>query len=316
MAFQAIRLDSGEGLSATFVPGAGMVVISLAFEAEEFLDQRKGLADYISSASTMGIPILYPWANRLARDSWSFGSRTVRIDPDADHIKRDENGLAIHGTLAASTLWEIKQASTSDDLGSAVAKATLDFGKQPKLLDTFPFPHLLELEFHLAKTTLRVRSTVTPTGDVAVPLAYGFHPYLRLPGSRRADWTVSLPEMLNLETDLRRIPTGKDTRVEAFKGTLREGDLDDSFAGLNDGARFSVTDRQHRITVCFERGFRAAQVYSPAGEDFICFEPMKAPTNALVSGRELPSVEPGSTDVSEFSITIGKAESETGQLIP
>jgi galactose mutarotase-like enzyme/CHAD domain-containing protein len=306
MAFKAIRLDSGSGLSATFVPGAGMVVVSLTFEGEEFLDQREGLPQYIESASTMGIPILYPWANRLARDSWKFGAQPARIDPGAYRVKRDENGLAIHGTLAASSLWQVNEAKTGDDLGSASVKATLDFGAHPELLRTFPFPHLLELDFRLEGNTLTVRTTVTPSADLAVPLAYGFHPYLTLPDSQRADWTLKLPPMLSLETDSRHIPTGRSEPAESFDGPIEDRDYDDAFSGLDVGAVFSVADERRQITVCFRRGFQAAQVFSPAGSDFICFEPMKSPTNALVSGRDLASVEPGQTDVSEFSISISE----------
>lgn len=306
MAFKAIRLDSGSGLSATFVPEAGMIVASLAFEGEEFLDQREGLDRYVESASTMGIPILYPWANRLARDSWKFGPQPARIDPGAYRVKRDENGLAIHGTLAASSFWKVSKARAEDDLSSASVKATLEFGAHPELLQTFPFPHRLELEYRLTGQKLSVRTTVTPTGDLAVPLAYGFHPYLTLPGSARSDWTVQLPEMVRLETDFRHIPTGRTARTDAFEGPLEQREYDDSFGSVAEGATFSVADERRQLTVCLERGFRAAQIYSPADEDFICFEPMKAPTNALVSGQDLTSVEPGESDISEFSITIGE----------
>jgi galactose mutarotase-like enzyme/CHAD domain-containing protein len=307
MAFKAIRLDSGSGLSATFVPGAGMIVVSLTFEGEEYLDQRDGLSNYVESASTMGIPILYPWANRLARDSWKFGPQPARIDPGAYRVKRDGNGLAIHGTLAASSLWDIEEARTDDDLDSASLRASLDFGAHPELLQTFPFPHRLELDFRLEHNTLTVRTTVTPTTELAVPLAYGFHPYLTLPGSRRADWRLQLPPMLSLETDSRQIPTGKSSPTEAFDGAIEDRDYDDAFSGLQDGATFSVADQRHKVTVRFRSGFQAAQVYSPADQDFICFEPMKSPTNALVSGRDLASVEAGQSDVAEFSISISEA---------
>ena len=140
MAFKAIRLDSGDGLSATFVPGAGMVCVSLDFEGRPYLAQRGGLGQYVESGSTMGIPILYPWANRLARDSWKFGSVPARIDPGAYRVKRDANGLAIHGTLAASPFWKVGDASAGGDLTSARVKATLEFGEHPELLATFPFP--------------------------------------------------------------------------------------------------------------------------------------------------------------------------------
>ncbi len=306
MAFKAIRLDSGSGLSATFVPGAGMICVSLDFEGQEYLAQRDGLSAYVESGSTMGIPILYPWANRLARDSWKFGPRPARIDPGSYRVRRDENGLAIHGTLAASPFWKIGEASAEDDLTSARVRATLEFGDHPELLATFPFPHRLELEFGLSGQRLSVRTSVTPTGDLAVPLAYGFHPYLTLPDTEREKWQVDLPAMTSLETDSRQIPTGNSAPAEAERFDLADRDLDDAFTGVPDGAQFRVCDDTVQITVTFTRGLNAAQVYAPSDGDFICFEPMKAPTNALISGRDLTSVEPGETDVAEFTIEIGE----------
>ena len=147
---------------------------------------------------------------------------------------------------------------------------------------------------------------MTPTGEHPVPLAYGFHPYLTLPDSGRGDWQVALPSMTSLETDPRHIPTGNSSPVDATRFPLGDRDLDDAFTGVPDAAEFSIADENTRVTVSFDRGFHAAQVYAPRGEDFICFEPMKAPTNALVSGRDLSSVEPGDTDVAEFSIEIGE----------
>ena len=54
----------------------------------------------------------------------------------------------------------------------------------------------------------------------------------------------------------------------------------------------------------FEQGYPLAQVYAPPGEDYICFEPMTAPTNALVSGERLQLVAPGEEYNARFSISV------------
>lgn len=316
MAYKAIQLDSGGGLTATLVPGAGMVAVSLVFDGEEHFDQRNGIDEYVEHASTMGLPILYPWANRLARDSWKFDGQPVMIETDAYRVKRDENGYPIHGTLAASPLWEVEEAQTDEDLASASVRATLEFGEHPQLLATFPFPHRLELEYRVTGDELKVTTTVTPTGDVAVPLAYGFHPYLTLPGSRRESWRVRLPEMIALETDKRHIPTGNTHLDRASDQPLGDRDLDETYSGVADGAGFSVSDDRTEITVRFDHGYPAAQVYSPAGAGFICFEPMKSPVNALITGRDLASVRPGESDVSQFTVRICPAPAEPGEDEP
>ena len=47
-------------------------------------------------------------------------------------------------------------------------------------------------------------------------------------------------------------------------------------------SRSPAADR--RLEVRFEQGYPAAQIFAPAGETVICFEPMAAPTDALRRG--------------------------------
>ncbi|HTU13631.1 MAG TPA: CHAD domain-containing protein [Solirubrobacterales bacterium] len=304
MALKAIRLDSGTGLSATFVPEAGMIAISLIEDGEELLGQRHGIESYIESGKTMGIPFLHPWANRLSSDRYEFGGRTVDIRADDPRVRRDENGLAIHGTLAASTFWEVEETTTGDELERAGLKATLDFGAHPDLLESFPFPHRITIEIDLSGSSLTFTTTITPTGDMAVPLAFGFHPYISLPGTDRTGWAIDLPPMTALHLDRRGIPNGGSHPFAATTDTLGTTAWDRAFTGVGEGAVFAVADERRMVSVRFASGFPAAQVFAPADENVICFEPMKAPTDALVTGRGLSSVEPGSSDVSRFTITV------------
>ncbi len=50
-------------------------------------------------------------------------------------------------------------------------------------------------------------------------------------------------------------------------------------------------------------GYPAAQVFAPAGETVICFEPMAAPTDALRRGGYRPA-RPGEQDTTVFSINV------------
>jgi len=42
------------------------------------------------------------------------------------------------------------------------------------------------------------------------------------------------------------------------------------------------------LTVTFERGYDYCQLFAPPGQELVAFEPMTAPANALVTGRDLP----------------------------
>src|SRR5262249_36072044 len=95
-----LRSDAAGGIEAAFVPRAGMVGCSLRHRGEELLGQRGGLDHYVEARSTMGIPFLHPYANRLGSDSFELDGADVDLDEAPDRVARDPNGLAIHGLLA------------------------------------------------------------------------------------------------------------------------------------------------------------------------------------------------------------------------
>jgi aldose 1-epimerase len=273
--YPAIALRAGD-LAATFVPSLGMIGASLTHRGEELLGQRNGLPAYEAKGSTMGIPLLHPWANRLSGLTYEALGEQVAIDPDSPLVRLDPNGLPIHG-LAASPHWRVEQRDGGLHAG-------LDFGAHPELLEAFPFPHTISHDIALDERGLRIETTVVSRDDDgAVPVSFGFHPYFALPGVARADWHVELPVETRLELDARGIPNGARAATDETAGPLGDRTYDDAYADVS-GA-FVLAGGAHRIELSFEHGYDYAQVYAPEGQDLICFEPMTAPTNALVSGE-------------------------------
>src|ERR1700758_1235160 len=176
--------DPSSPVAAQFAPGAGMIGTSLTDSGTELLGQRRGLDAYLEAGKTMGIPILYPWANRLGANTYTAEKVTVTLTPGENGVRPDPNGLPIHGVLAAYPGWRVTAESASE------LTAEGDFGADPPLLASFPYPHLLAVTARLAERTLTVRTTVTATSEVAVPLCFGFHPYLQLPDVARSEWII------------------------------------------------------------------------------------------------------------------------------
>jgi aldose 1-epimerase len=161
------------------------------------------------------------------------------------------------------------------------------------------------MEVELRGETLSIRTTVTPTGDVAVPISFGYHPYFRLPEVPRAEWSIEVPVREQVLLDERNLPTGDRAPVEVEPGPLGSRTFDDVYSGVEDGARFVLGGAGRRIEVAFHEGYPIAVVYAPSDDDVVCFEPMTAPTNALVDGApELSLVEPGARAVAAFSVTV------------
>jgi aldose 1-epimerase len=292
-------------LKVAFVPGAGMVGHSLTHRGEELLGQRGGLAAYRERGSSFGIPLLHPWANRLASMSYSVGGRRVELDPGRSPIHLDPNGLPIHGVLAAFGDWEVVGRSPGN--GSAAVATRLDYGAHEQLMAAFPFPHELHVQAELRDDTLTIATILLPTGDVAVPASFGWHPYLRLPGVPRSEWRVELPVRERAVLDDRGLPTGDTEAVDIEPGPLGDTTYDDHYVALEDPAVFAVEGGGRRIELELGQGYPFAQVYAPGGveeEPYICFEPMTAPVNALVSGDGLRSVPPGGSLRAEFSVRV------------
>jgi aldose 1-epimerase len=305
--FEGVVLVSPDAdLRAAFCPQAGMVGYSLQHAGAELLGQRGGLEAYAERGSSFGIPLLHPWANRLSGFEYEVGGRKVDLDPKVSPLRPDEHGLPIHGLLAGSRYWELVEAAA--DGQRAWLRARLDFAAHDELLTAFPFEHELTVEAALAGETLTIVTTVTPTDTPLVPTSFGWHPYLTLPGEDRRGWHIELPVRRRAELDDRGIPTGAAEDVEPYSGPLEERVFDDLFVALEPPGRFVLAGAGRRVELDQDlASYPVAQVYAPEDSDFICWEPMTAPTNALVSGDGLRLVQPGETFSASFSITVSSA---------
>lgn len=275
-----------------------MVCTSLSDDGVELLGQRKGLQAYVNDAKTLGVPILYPWANRLSANGYELDGGAVTLTPGVGGVHTDpDSGLPIHGLLAGYPGWLVTEQ------GENRLAATLDYGSRPALLASFPFPHVLTVDITLADRALRVETTVTATSSAPVPLCYGFHPYLVLPGVPRSEWTLQTPPLHHRPVDDRGLPTGEVLDWPAYSEKLGDKTFDDGYYGVPPGGAFALAGGDRRIEVVFDQGFPAAQIFAPGNDDVVGLEPMAAPTNALSTGR-YRTTEPGRPDVSIFTIRV------------
>jgi galactose mutarotase-like enzyme len=272
-----------------------MVGWSLRHKGEELLGHPVSLSAYVETGHVSGIPLLHPWANRLASPEYVIAGRQAKLDLGSPNVHTDPNGLPIHGLVAGSPHWEILEEEESR------LKARLDFAARPELMAGFPFPHVLELTVELSDGRIGIDTELTPTGEVPVPVAFGFHPYLRLPGLERNRWTVELPVSSRMQLDDRMLPTGASEPVAIPPAPLAGRNFDDAFDGLTDPPEFAISGAGKRLSLRFGAGYRFAQVYAPAGMEFVCFEPMTAPGNPFASDRTLLA-QPDRSYLAHFEI--------------
>ena len=308
----ALRLTAG-ALEATFVPGAGMTGVSLRYRGHEFLAVPGGIKA-LRAGHTGGLPLLAPWANRLSQLHYRVASTEVHLDPYG--LKTDDNGLPIHGLLVGRPGWVIERCATRRT--SAVLDASRDIDAP-----AFPFPHRIEVRITARDGELHVTTTVTPTGRRRVPVAFGWHPYLRVPGAPRSSWVLSLPTREHLLLDDRGIPNGATEHCTAEALPVGRRHFDDLYAlgrtrRLSFGTGAPDTEGPGapgggctEVELRCGPGYDFAQVWVPPRRQFAALEPMAAPTNALVEGSA-PLVSPGDQYRAEFSLVLSAPRATAG----
>jgi galactose mutarotase-like enzyme len=296
---EAVVLSDGE-LRAAFVPAAGMIGCSLRHRGDELLVQRGGLDGWRGTGRSFGLPLLHPWANRLRDWRYTIAGRAVAIDRSRGVVRADEHGLPIHGALAAAEDWDVLDAGADD--GGAWLAASLDYGRRDSRLSVFPFPHRLELDVRLEGDALTVTTAVTAAAD-EVPLAFGWHPWLTLPGVPRAEWELDVPEREAIALDERGLPTGERAPAPAERAPLGARVLD-AHSAVAPGARLVIAGGGREIAVEWADGYRYAQVFAPSTLDVVCLEPMMAPVAALSTGDGLRLAQPGERASATFRVRI------------
>jgi galactose mutarotase-like enzyme len=279
-----------------------MLCCSFAVDGDEVLDPRRGVRAYAEQGKTMGIPLLYPWANRLERFGYQAAGKEVTLSSEDARIPRDDNGLPIHGVLPGLLRWEVDGSRSG--AGDAVA-ARLAW-RSEELLGLFPFAHEVGVLATVGRAELTIATTVTAAGDGPVPVSFAYHPYTRVPGAGRDDWQVTLGASGQIVLDGRSIPTGERAPIDRLSFALGGVSLDDAYDAAAAPATFAAAAGGATLTVEYLSGYPFAQVFAPPGQEFICFEPMTAPTNALNSGDGLTVVAPGESYRAEFRIALSR----------
>jgi len=162
---RARTLVAGD-LHAVFLPEYGMLGASLRHRGVELLRRVTNLETAAAKGSTGGIPLLHPWANRLAGAHYLAAGREVTLDPSSPLLHLDEHGLPMHGVPWSRLAWEVTAA------GREHLAASLDWNRND-LLTVFPFPHRLELAATLRPDSLTLETTLVAAVLVLSPSICG-----------------------------------------------------------------------------------------------------------------------------------------------
>ena len=320
---------------------AGCVATSWQVRGQEMLTLPVALVDFVKSQKTGGIPLLYPYANRLRTDHFTVAGKAVDLSRDAK-LKRDAKGFPMHGLLIRWPDWVMSQPAP-DEL-----EASIVWGDHAELFAAYPFAHTLRARWKLGQgvnqvvnhgdgqvanssvdesktaSTLTVTTIIEADKGQDVPVSFGWHPYLVL--NDRANAQLLLPARravalaqngLPISTDNPEswLPVGTQSAVapldDLFQLDMRGAsgaeriNKPQSVQGFNENfaPTAAIIAQQQRIEMKFLSGYSFMQIYSPVGANFVCFEPMTASISALCDDG-VAVVKAGETFTAAFELRV------------
>jgi aldose 1-epimerase len=303
--------DTGTDTRVSIAPSVGNVAFRMIVKGHDVLRwPHADMTAFKANPNQTGIPFMGPWINRLDEQAFYANGKRYAFDMSLGNVR---GTIPIHGFLTGTSEWRV--VSVDAGRNGATVTSRLEFFRQPSWMKQWPFAHTIEMTHVLRDGVLEVMTTVTSMSAEPMPVSIGFHPYFQLTDSPRDEWTISVGARSHLKLEPNRVPTGETEPVGApYTGgvPLRDFDIDDGFVDLvRDGqgrATMTVSGKRQRIDIQLGRNYRAAVVWAPKPQNFICVEPMAAITNGLNLAhkgiyKDLQHVAPGGTWRESFWIS-------------
>lgn len=281
--------DSRTGSTARIAPELGFNCFEFTAHVRDWtirvLEADPAFADGSQRPSGHGIPILFPFPNRIRDARYFWDGREYSIP--AETGRHDKAGNAIHG-FCLDRPWRV--ISRGDRFVVGQFQLSVD---APERRPLWPADYLIEVRYELRGASLRGDIRIENPGSVPLPWGFGTHPYFHVPldeSSRLGNCLVEVPACQEwvLQDSL---PTGNCREVTRAKD-LREGEyldvlqLDDVLTDLqaeNNVVACAIYDEAAGLQVTQRCGpeFREYVVFTPPQRPCVCLEPYTCATDAI-----------------------------------
>jgi aldose 1-epimerase len=273
---------------AWIAPEAGHNCFQLRVHAgDRRLDLLAGPLDEAAlptGGSGFGIPILFPFPNRVKAARYRFQGKEYTLDATS-------SGNHIHGVVL-NRPWRVEETGASPEAGAWV-RSGIRAADHPDILRQYPFPFHLRVTHTLKEGTLRIDAVAENVGTGDLPMGFGLHPWFPaplVPEGKREAVEVRVPAARIWELDA-MIPIGRTLPAEG-KFDLRRltplgpREYDDVFTGIErDGSGSECLLRDPAcpadVVVRADAGFREWVLYAPLRRPTVCLEPYTCPTDAI-----------------------------------
>lgn len=317
-----IEISNKQGCRARIAVDLGFNCFSFTAVTEsgaraDVLSAADGFEAGGQPASRSGIPLLFPYPNRIAGGRYSWSGRDYQLTPD--QVPFDKAGNAIHG-FCMDRPWRI--VSQSDSSVTAVFRTSVD---APERLALWPADAEIELTYALHGSCLQSLIAIRNPSDQPLPWGFGTHAYFRLPLSRSSSagpCTIYAPTSRTWVLQdclpsgkIQSARVGSDLSSGPAFGGLKLDDIYTEVAANNGEVICRITDPAAKLKVeqRFSAGFREIVAFTPPWAEAVCLEPYTCVTNAINLQQQgidagLQVLTPGETWTGRIEIEVLTAE--------
>ena len=272
-----ILSDETSSSSVVVVPHKGGILTNWRCLDQEifYLDTERFKDPQLSVRG--GIPLLFPICGNLADDSYNHEGKTYK--------------LVQHG-FARNLPWKVTNQSTD-----TAASLTVTLKSDELTLDVYPWDFELNFIYTLKGNTLELRYRHTNLSEKPMPFATGIHPY----------FSVANKDKLKFDIPSDHYQTKNDPTLKSFAGKFdfEQEEIDFTFMNLSKNyATVTDLDRNFKLTVNYDDNYSTIIFWTVKNKDFYCLEPWSSPRNALNTGKNLLTAEPGQTVETVILMTV------------
>ena len=209
---------------------------------------------------------LVPFSNRIAFGRFQVGETIVQLEPN---FPKSDHPHTLHG-FGWQASWSVEEAAPN------YVRIRHEYRA-----GAWPWAYAAEQGFYLSETGFRHALRLRNLSDSLMPAGLGFHPYFVRNRHtvceilHRGEWTTAED---GLPVSLRRAPKP----VDWWHGQSVEKRCVDTVYTERQGA-ISLTWPDHGMNLRIEPCdlLSCTTIYSPAGQNFFCAEPVSHSTNAI-----------------------------------
>ncbi len=249
----------------------------------DVIDSEPGFESGAGRVSGNGIPLLFPFPNRIRGGRYSWRGQEYHLPEEL--VGYDNTGNAIHG-FVIDRPWRV--VDQGPDFATGEFQLSVDAPERRKL---WPADFTIRVRYALSGGTLRSVFQVINPDNVSLPWGLGTHSYFKLPlasTSQASKCLLSAPVAQQWKLD-ECLPSGEKSAI-ADDVTLGEGmyfgarSFDDVLSGVpEDIVECTMIDEEAGLQIAQRNpgSFRELVVYTPPNRDAVCFEPYTCVTDAI-----------------------------------